>query len=39
MEYISCEKAYFKPYIGDDKFEDYISRKQQDGEWGDDIEI
>ena len=39
MEYIECEKAYFKSYVTDNNFEAYIERKKQPGEWGDDLEI
>ncbi|EAR85579.1 OTU-like cysteine protease (macronuclear) [Tetrahymena thermophila SB210] len=38
MDYIQIERAFFENYIHEE-FEDYINRKRQDGEWGDDIEL
>ncbi len=40
MDYILSEKDYFKDFIDDSiVFEDYVARKRQNAEWGDDIEI
>lgn len=41
MDYISCERDYFVQFIigGDLAFDEYVERKRQDGEWGDDIEL
>lgn len=39
MDYILSEKQYFKDFISDRSVEDYVSRKRQNAEWGDDIEI
>lgn len=38
LDYIESEKVFFEAYIDED-FEDYIVRKRQNGEWGDDIEL
>jgi len=38
VEYIACERAFFKDFISD-RFEDYIERMKRDGEWGDHVEI
>ena len=38
MDYIECEKSYFKSYI-EGNVDAYINRKRLDGVWGDDLEI
>jgi hypothetical protein len=41
MEYINTEREYFSSFIegGATQMDNYIAKKMQDGEWGDDIEI
>jgi len=41
MEYITLEREFFRNFVvgGDDRFDEYIEKKTQDGCWGDDIEI
>ncbi|CAD7934020.1 unnamed protein product [Amoebophrya sp. A25] len=38
LEYIRAERSYFKDFITED-FESYVQRRQQPGEWGDDVEL
>ena len=36
MDYIHLEKDFFADFVSED-IEEYIEKKRQDGEWGDDI--
>lgn len=38
MDYIEIEQDFFRNYVGGN-FHAYLSRKRQDGVWGDDVEI
>ena len=41
MDYLETEKEFFKNFVvgGEEKFDEYVQRKRQDGIWGDDVEI
>ncbi len=38
MKHIEVEKAFFQDFVVEN-FEDYVKKKSQNGEWGDDVEI
>jgi OTU domain-containing protein 5 len=38
LKYIRDERVFFQDYVTEE-LDDYVARKQQDGVWGDDVEI
>lgn len=39
MDYLSANEAYFKAFVSEENFGDYIHWKRQDAVWGDDVEL